>query len=56
VDLNRENLRAWLTNPADIKPGNHMARRANVYQTEDGRVSLSQAQVSSLIEYLLSLK
>jgi cytochrome c oxidase subunit 2 len=56
VDLNRENLRVWLTNPADIKPGNYMARRANVYQTADGSTSLTQAQVSSLIEYLMSLK
>jgi len=56
VDLNRENLRAWLTDPSDIKPGNYMGRRASIYQTADGSTSLSQAQVSSLIEYLLSLK
>ena len=57
VDLNRENLRVWLTNPEDIKPGNHMSGRANIYQTSaDGSTSLSQAEVSSLIEYLLSLK
>ena len=55
-DLNRENLRQWLTNPNNIKPGNYMAERANVYQTPDGRTRLSQDQVSALIEYLLSLK
>ncbi|PKB57493.1 MAG: cytochrome c oxidase subunit II [SAR202 cluster bacterium Casp-Chloro-G3] len=56
IDLNRENLRVWLTNPEDIKPGNHMASRATIYQTADGRTSLTQTQVSALIEYLLSLK
>ena len=56
VDLNRENLRPWLTNPEDVKPGNYMAQRANIYQTADGNISLSQDQVSALIEYLLSLK
>jgi cytochrome c oxidase subunit 2 len=56
VDLNRENLRRWLTNPDDVKPGNHMAERANVYQTANGNIRLSPDQVSALIEYLLSLK
>jgi cytochrome c oxidase subunit 2 len=56
VDLNRENLRQWLTNPDNVKPGNHMAERANVYQTANGNIRLSQEQVSALIEYLLSLK
>jgi cytochrome c oxidase subunit 2 len=56
ADLNRENLRVWLSNPADIKPGNYMASRASIYQTGDGSISLSQAQVSALIEYLMSLK
>ncbi len=54
--LNRENLRTWINNPNDIKPGNHMAARAIVYQTSDGRANLSPDQVSDLIEYLLSLK
>ena len=56
AELNRENLRIWLTNPENIKPGNRMAERANIYQTADGSVSLNQEQVSALIEYLLSLK
>ena len=55
-DLNRENLRTWINNPNDIKPGNHMAARANIYQTSDGKAKLSTEQVSDLIEYLLSLK
>jgi hypothetical protein len=33
-----------------------MASRASIYQTGDGSISLSQAQVSALIEYLMSLK
>jgi cytochrome c oxidase subunit 2 len=56
VELNRENLRQWLINPDNVKPGNHMAERANVYQTANGNISLSPDQVSALIEYLLSLE
>ena len=56
VDLNRENLRQWLRDPETVKPGNYMASRANIYQTEDGQVNLSEKQISSLLEYLLSLK
>ena len=55
-DLNRENLRIWLNNPHDIKPGNYMGDLAAIYQTSDGRASLSQEEISLLIEYLLSLK
>ena len=57
LDLNRENLRTWLNNPDDVKPGNHMAKLASVYQANsDGSTSLSPQEVSALIEYLLSLK
>ena len=55
-DLNRENLRIWLTRPHDIKPGNYMGDLAAIYQTSDGRANLSQEEISQLIEYLLSLK
>ena len=54
VDLNEENLAAWINNPTDIKPGNYMARKAPFYQ--DGTNTLSAGDVSSVIEYLLSLK
>ena len=54
VDLNEENLTAWINNPTDIKPGNYMARKAPFYQ--DGTNTLSAGDVSSVIEYLLSLK
>ena len=56
LDLSRENLRLWLNNPENVKPGNIMAQRASIYQTADGNIGLDQQQVSNLIEYLLSLK
>ncbi len=56
VELNRQNLRQWVRNPEEIKPGNYMASRAAVYQTADGRANLSEKEISSLLEYLLSLK
>jgi cytochrome c oxidase subunit II len=56
LDLNRENLRRWLNDPESIKPGNRMTDRAAAYQTSDGHIRLNQAQVSDLIEYLLSLR
>ena len=56
MELNGENLRQWLRNPDEVKPGNHMAELASVYQTPNGEVSLSPEEVTNLIEYLLSLK
>ena len=56
MDLNRENLRRWLKNPNDVKPGNRMSEQAPVYQTPDGNINLTEKEVSALIEYLLSLK
>jgi len=56
LDLNRENLRRWLRNPNDVKPGNHMAELAQVYDTTGGNISLSDQDVTALIEYLLVLK
>ena len=56
ADLNRQNLRQWLRNPDNIKPGNYMAERAAIYQTADGRATLSEEEISSLLEYLLSLQ
>ncbi len=56
VELNRQNLRQWLRNPEDIKPGNYMSERAAIYQTADGRANLSEGDISLLLEYLLSLK
>ena len=54
ADLNVDNLRAWIHNPDDLKPGNRMAERAFIYQ--NGDVSLSDEEVEGLIEYLLQLQ
>ena len=54
MDLNVQNLRKWLHNPSDVKPGNHMANRALIYQ--NGDISLDEEQVEGLIEYLLQLQ
>ena len=54
VDLNADNLRTWLHNPEDIKPGNNMFDRALIYQS--GEISLSDEEVEGLIEYLLQLQ
>ena len=58
IDLNVQNLREWLSNPEDIKPGNHMAAKANVYRqgTFTGNINLSEDEVDGLIEYLLQLQ
>jgi len=54
LDLNEDNLRDWLKNPNDIKPGNWMSARAPFYK--DGENTLSDEDISAVIEYLISLK
>ena len=54
LDLNEDNLRSWLLNPNDIKPGNYMSSKAPFYQ--DGENILSDDEISAVIEYLISLK
>lgn len=54
ADLNVENLRTWIQNPNDLKPGNRMAERAIVYQ--NGDASLSDEEIEGLIEYLMQLQ
>ena len=54
LDLNEENLRAWLKNPNDFKPGNWMSKKAPFYQ--GGKNTLSDDDISAVIEYLISLK
>ena len=54
LDLNVENIRRWLRNPEDVKPGNRMAQHALIYQ--GGDISLSDDEVEGLIEYLLQLQ
>ncbi len=55
TDLSVENLRAWIKNPDDIKPGNLMYEKAAFYG-DGGDATLTDEQVDSLIEYLLNLR
>ena len=54
LDLNEENLQRWLEDPDEIKPGNYMSERASFYQ--DGVNTLSDDDISAVIQYLISLK
>ena len=54
VELSETNLRAWLHDPEEIKPGNYMASRAVLYQ--GGTVSLNEEEIDGLIGYLLDLR
>ena len=56
LDLNVENLRLWLENPDDVKPGNHMVARASHLYSEGGDIALSEDQVDDIIAYLLNLQ
>ena len=52
--LLQKNLRVWLENPAEIKPGNLMSSGAQVYT--DPNKKLTEEQISQLVHYLSSLK
>ena len=54
LESTQENLRRWLEEPEEVKPGNLMARDAVVYNTPDR--ALTEPQVSALIAYLRSLR
>lgn len=56
MDLNEENLRLWLKNPDDVKPGNNMAERASHLYSEGADITLSGEQVDAIIAYLLNLR
>jgi cytochrome c oxidase subunit 2 len=53
IDLSVENLRAWIKNPGDVKPGNLMYQNAVLY--DEGDAALSNAEIDALIDYLLNL-
>ena len=55
TDLTIENLRAWIKNPEEIKPGNYMHSNAALYD-EGGDAALSDGEIDLLIEYLLNLR
>ena len=55
TDLTVENLRAWIKNPEEIKPGNYMYSNALLYD-EGGDATLSDTEIDAIIEYLLNLR
>ena len=54
LDLNEDNLWRWLEDPDKVKPGNHMAERAQAYTDPDK--ALTRDDIAVLVKYLLSLK
>jgi len=54
LDLNEENLWNWLEDPDKIKPGNHMASKAQVYT--DPNSALTRDDIAVLVKFLLNLK
>ena len=54
MENTQANLRKWLTDPGDVKPGNIMYRDAAVYNDPDK--ALSDSDISALVAYLGSLK
>ena len=55
TDLTVENLRAWIKNPEEIKPGNWMYENAILYDA-GGDASLTDTEIDAIIEYLLNLR
>ncbi len=55
TDLTVENLRAWIKNPEEIKPGNWMYENAILYDG-GGDANLSDTEIDAIIEYLLNLR
>ncbi len=49
-----ENLRAWISDPGSIKPGNIMATEGKPYTDPDS--ALSEQDISALVAYLRALK
>lgn len=54
IENTQANLRAWITDPDKVKPGNVMGTEAAVYTNPDRR--LTEPQISALVAYLRSLK
>ena len=55
TDLTVENLRAWIKNPGEIKPGNLMYENAILYD-DGGDANLTDTEIDAIIEYLLNLR
>jgi len=55
LDLNKENLKHWVRNPENVKPGNYMkSRAAHLYGS--GELSLSDGDLDAVVAYLLNLQ
>ena len=54
LEMNRENLIRWLTDPDEVKPGNHMGQLAPAYT--DPELEMTPQEILALAEYLLSRK
>ena len=54
IENTQANLRRWLEDPNDVKPGNIMFTDATVYNVPDRK--LSESQISALVAYLRSLQ
>lgn len=52
IDRSEANLRSWLRNPDEVKPGNRMSELAQVYN--DRTLRLSSEEIDDLIAYLQS--
>ncbi|MDA0770785.1 MAG: cytochrome c oxidase subunit II [SAR202 cluster bacterium Casp-Chloro-G4] len=51
--LLQQNLKTWLSDPDDVKPGNIMTRDAKVYSDPDSK--LEEREIDALVAYLLTL-
>ena len=49
-----DNLKRWLRDPDEVKPGNRMAQLAGAYQ--DPNLALMEEDISALVAYLRSLR
>jgi cytochrome c oxidase subunit 2 len=54
LKVNEENLKKWLKDPEDLKPGNRMSSLAGAFN--DPILQLTNSDIDALAAYLLSLK
>ena len=54
MELNADNLKEWLRDPDEVKPGNIMSKEALAYINPD--FAISGEDIDNLVAYLQSLK
>ena len=54
MEMNDANLRSWITDPEDVKPGNIMAWEGVAYTNPD--LALTDADIDNLMAYIKSLR